>query len=191
MAAPADSPILLQAIRARYGVRFGPLAALLGVSASLLGQAATNRRELPTDALLRLVPLAQALPPPWSDGVPDPPPAPEPVPALAPPLPDLPDPAALQRRLLDCEHLLRRLDREIAPLLRRQTQARHLLAVLPAFAAALPPTDARAARWLPLVEAEARAQLNPGASAALALRRARQLALRTEAAQLAAWMTGG
>ena len=90
-------PNLLQAVRMHYGLRFGPLAAYLGVSASLLGMAALGHRELPTAALLRLQPLATALPPPWSQGTPDPDPAPDPrhllavlpaPPAARPPAPD-------------------------------------------------------------------------------------------------------
>lgn len=185
----ATNSNLLQAVRAHFGIAFGPMAGYLGVSESLLGLAATNRRELPTAALLRLQPLAVALPPPWSQGTPDPTPAPDPVPALAGPLPHSPAPAALRARLAACRHLALRLARQLVPLRTRQAQARHLLAVLPALADAQPPaTDARAARWLPTFEAQARERLGPAASAALALARARRLALLAEAAQLAAWL---
>ena len=47
------SPNLVQAVRPRYGLRFGPLAGYLGVSVSLLGMVAVGCRELPTAALLR------------------------------------------------------------------------------------------------------------------------------------------
>lgn len=182
-------PNLLQAVRLHYGLSLAALAGYLGVSASLLGMAAISRRELPTAALLRLQPLAIALPPPWSQGAPDPTPASDPVPALAGPLPHPPAPAALRARLATCRHLALRFSQQLGPLLARQAQARHLLAVLPALAAAQPPaSDARAARWLPLFEAQARERLGPAASAVLALAQARRLALLAEAAQLAAWL---
>lgn len=185
----APTSNLLQAVRAHFGLAFGPLAGYLGVSESLLGLAATNRRELPTAALLRLQPLATALPPPWSQGRPEPDPAPDPIPALAGPLPHPPALAALRARRAAGHHLALGLARQLAPLLARQAQARHLLAVLPALAAAQPPaTDARAARWLPVFEAQARERLGPAASAALALAQARRLALLAEAAQLTAWL---
>lgn len=71
---------------------------------------------------------------------------------------------------------------------RPSAQARRLLAVLPAFAAALPATDARAQRQLPYLEAEARDRLGPGPAAARALLLARAGALRTEAAWLRVWL---
>lgn len=183
---------LLQAIRAHFGVGFGPLAGYLGVSESLLGLAATGRRELPTAALLRLQPLAVALPPPWSSGPAHLAPAPEPGPALAGPLAYPPTAAALHARLHTCRHLAQRLARELAPQQLRQAQATQLLAVLPALAAAHPPaTDARAARWLPMLEAQARERLGPGPGAALALAQARRQGLLAEAAQLAAWLGVG
>ena len=185
-------PNLLQAVRMHYGLRFGPLAAYLGVSASLLGMAALGHRELPTAALLRLQPLATALPPPRRQGTPDPDPAPDPLPVLAGPLPHLPAAAALRARRAACRHLALGLARQLVPLLARQAQARHLLAVLPALAAARPPaTDALAARWLPVFETQAGERLGPAASAALALAQARRLALLAETAQLAAWLGEG
>lgn len=187
------APNLLQAVRAHYGVSFDALAAVLGVSASLLTMAATGRRELPATAYLRLQPLADGLPPPWNAAPPAEPVAlpesPEPSPGpLPPPLPYAPDPAALRRRLRDGHHLLLRGARELAPLARRQAQGARLLAVLPAWAAALLPTDERAARWLPLLEAQARERLGPGPAAVLALGQARQAALRLEMSWLAAWL---
>ena len=180
---------LLQAVRAHYGLALAPLAACLGVSGSLLGLAATNRRELPTAAYLRLRPLAEALPPPWSSG--PPPAALLPDPALArwsaPPLP-APAPEALRRRLAAQRHRLWAQQRALAPLRLRRTQAEALQAVLPALAAALPPAEARAARWLPLLHAQVAERLGPAASAALALAEAHRLALRTEVAQLALWL---
>jgi hypothetical protein len=99
-----------------------------------------------------------------------------------------PEPGSLRRRLLDCRHLALRQARELAPLLRRQAQARHLLAVLPTLAAVLRPADTRAARQLPLFEAEARERLGPTASATLAQRLARRHALLAEAAWLQTWL---
>jgi hypothetical protein len=152
---------------------------------------ATSRRELPTTAYLRLLPLAEALPPPWN---PAPngatPAAPELLtvsPTLAGPLAYPPDPTVLRQRLLTCRHLSQRTARALAPLQRRQDQGRHLLAVLPALAA-LPALDERAVRSLSLFEAQAREYTAPAASAALALLQARQLGLLAEAAQLAAWL---
>ena len=189
---PISDTNLLQAVRSHFGLSLAQLAGLLGVSPSLLGMAATGRRELPTAALLRLQPLAVALPPPWSRGPAHPAPAPEPGPALAGPLAYPPNAAALRDRLHTCRHLAQRLARELAPQQLRQAQATQLLAVLPALAAAYPPaTDARAARWLPLLEAQARERLGPGPSAALALAQARRQGLLAEAAQLAAWLGAG
>ena len=186
------APNLPQAVRAHFGLDFGPLAGWLGVSEATLWQAAAaNRRELPTAALLRLAPLATALPPPWNPTNPAEPEAAEPplpaalLPALATPL----DAAALRERLAACRHLLLRGTRALAPLLRRQAQARRLQAVLPALAAAYPPaTDVAAARWLPLFAALVAERLGPAAGATLALALARQQGLRLEAAQLAAWL---
>jgi len=191
MSAPDSSTNLLQAVRAHYGLAFGPLAGYLGVSESLLGLAATNRRELPTAALLRLLPLAEALPLPWGQGAAEPAAAPDTLPVLAPAPLHPPDPAALRQRLAECRHLTARLARALAPLVRRQAQARHLLALLPTLAAAaeatLPP-DAQAARWLSLFADQARERLAPGPSARLALLHARRRGLLLEAAQLAAWL---
>lgn len=185
---------IFQAVRTHFGVGFGPLAGWLGVSEATLAQAAIGRRDLPTAAYLRLQPLADALPPPWNLANPaDPDPAPDAAPdwaaVLAGPLPHPPDPAALRPRLAACRHLLLGGARALAPLLRRQAQARRLRAVLPALAAAYPPaTDALAARWLPLLAAQAAEQLGPAPSAAPALALARHRALQLEAAQLAAWL---
>lgn len=195
-APPPSDTNLLQAVRSHFGLRLGQLAGLLDVSPSLLGMAATGRRELPTTAYLRLRPLAVALPPPWSTGAAHPAPAPALLPALAGPLAYPPEAATLQARLHTCRHLARRLARrlarELAPQQQRQAQATRLLAVLPALAAAHPPaTDARAARWLPRLEAQARERLGPGPSAALALAQARRQGLLAEAAQLAAWLGEG
>lgn len=175
------APNLLQAVRAHYELALAPLAGCLGVSVSLLGLAATNRRELPTAAYLRLRPLAEALPPPWGSGPPPPAPLPDPAPALwpAPPLPT-PAPEALRRRLAAQRHRLWAQQRNLAPLRLRRAQAEALQAVLPALAAALPPAEARAARWLPLLHTQVAERLGPAASAALAL--------CTEVAQLALWL---
>ena len=188
---PAAAPNLLQAVRAHFGLAFGPLAGWLGLSEATLAQAATNRRELPTAALLRLLPLAAALPPPWNPTAPPEPapPAPPPAAALLPALDTPPAPEALRARLATCRHLLLMGSRALAPLLRRQAQARRLHAVLPALAAAYPPaTDAGAARWLPRFAALVAERRGPAAGAALALALARQQAQRLEAAQLAAWL---
>jgi transcriptional regulator with XRE-family HTH domain len=186
---PTHTTNLVQAVRLHYGLSLALLARYLGVSASLLGLAATARRELPTQALLHLRPLAEALPPPWSSGPAD---AdadaePDPTPALAGPLRHPPDAAALRRRRAACRHLALRLARELEPWQRRQAQARHLLAVLPTLLA-LPPIDARAARALPLMEALVRERLSPGAGATLALLQARRQGLLAEVAQLTAWL---
>lgn len=188
---PDTSANFLQAVRAHYGLSFALLAGYLDTSASLLGQAATNRRELPTAALLRLRPLAEALPPPWGQGPREPAAPSEPALVLAPALLHPPDPDPLRQRLAECRHLAARLTRALASLARRQAQARHLLALLPTLTAAaeatLPP-DARAARWLPLFAAQARERLAPGPSAELALLQARRRGLLLEAAQLADWL---
>ena len=183
---PAGS--VVAAVRACFGIGQVPLAAYLGVSRSLLSMADGNRRELPTAALLRLEPLARALPAPWSDGPPDPPPLPEPSLLPAPRLPDPPAPAALRERLAAAEDALRRATRALAAAERPAAQARRLLAVLPALAAALPAADARAHRQLPYLEAEARDRLGPGPAAVRALLLARGVALRTEVAWLRAWL---
>ena len=193
----ASSPTLLQAVCRYYGLALAPLGACLGVPEALMKQAASGRRDLPTAAYLRLRPLADARPPPWNPApVTAPPDAPAPPadpeaapPPLAGPLPHPPDAAALRARRATCRHLALRLARELAPLAARQAQARHLLAVLPALAAAwLPAPTEPAARWLPLFAAQARQRLGPAATAALALRQLRRAALLAEAAQLAAWL---
>jgi hypothetical protein len=160
---PNSTSNLLQAVRAHYGLSFVLLAGYLRVSDSQLRMAATNERDLPTTAWLRLLPLAQALPAPWTPG--------ETEPA---PLPDDPTPL----------YQAQRLARQLGPLQLRQQQARHLLAILPT----LVPADARAARYLVLFEAQAQERLGPGPSASLALTQARRYALLGEAAQLAAWL---
>jgi hypothetical protein len=180
---------LLQAVRLHYGLSFGQLAGYIGATQQQLWHAAgTGQRELPTTVLLRLSPLANALPPPWGSG-----PADAMTDAAVPPFTPLallhpPDPAALRRRLRGCQHLLASLARKLAHTEQRQAQARHLLAVLPALAAAVPPHDARAMHGLQLFEAQAHERLSPAATAALALLLARQQGLQGEAAQLAAWL---
>ena len=187
MRASSPAPNLVQAVRAHFGLGRAPLAGWLGVSEALLKQAATNRRDLPTAAYLRLRPLAEALPPTWAQPVALLPAVPAPGP-LAGPLPHPTAPAALRARLATCRHLALGLARKLAPLATRQAQARHLLAVLPTLAAGPPAADAEAQRWLSVFEAQARERLGPAASAALALAQARRQALLVEAAQLAAWL---
>jgi hypothetical protein len=182
---PNSTSNLLQAVRAHYGLSFVLLAGYLRVSDSQLRMAATNERDLPTTAWLRLLPLAQALPAPWTPGETEPAPLPDALtPVLAGPLPYPPDPAVLRQRQLSCQYQAQRLARQLGPLQLRQQQARHLLAILPT----LVPADARAARYLVLFEAQAQERLGPGPSASLALTQARRYALLGEAAQLAAWL---
>jgi len=185
-AARYSNPV--QAVRAYYGLAHAPLAACLGVSEALLKLAATDRRELPATAYLRLQPLAAALPPPWSNGPAAPAPPVLPTPALwpAPPAP-APGPDLLDRRLLDLRHRLQALERAAASLHRRYAQGVALQGVLPAWEAVLPPADARVARWLPLLHGQVAERLGPAASAALALADARRLAVQVELAQLEAW----
>lgn len=189
MAASLESAsTLLQAVRLHYGLTIRQLAGVLGASEAQLWQAGTGRRDLFVAALLRLRPLAEALPPPWGSGPPAAA-AEAATPFLAlPALPHEPAPTPLRRRLHTCRHLLLALDQKLAPARHRQDQARHMLAVLPALASALPPTDEQAARQLPLLEAQARERLNPAATAALALLLVRQQSLQVEAAQLGAWL---
>lgn len=152
-----------------------------------MAMADTNRRELPTSALLRLVPLAVALPPPWSNAPPDPAPTVMPAPAL-PPLPDVPAAAALQHRLRICEGELLRTSRALARAAHPVAQARRLLAVLPAMAATLPPDATRAHRQLPFLEANARDYLRPEPTAARALLTIRVAALHHEIGWLRDWL---
>lgn len=188
-AAPTN---LVQLVRAHYGLGLAQLAPLLGMSVSLLGQAATNRRELPTAAMLLLLPLAQALPPPWNNGPVDPAPAPPPAIPPAPPLPGAVDLGTLQHRLADAASELTRVGRALDRAQLAATQARRLLAVLPAFEAALPPADSpvgvRARAQLPLVEADAQHALRPRALAAIVLLLARQASLTQEVAWLREWI---
>ncbi len=184
----ATAPSLLAAIRAHFGIGQASLAAYLGVSRALVSLVDINRRELPTAALLRLEPLGRALPPPWSDGAPDPPAPPDPPLPPAPALPNAPDPTALRARLTTAEHELARTRRTLAAAERPAAQGRRLLAILPALAAALPPADARARRQLPYLEAEARDRLGGGATATRALLGARLGALRLEIAWLGEWL---
>ncbi|WP_046243729.1 hypothetical protein [Hymenobacter terrenus] len=164
------------------------------MSEATLTQAATGRRELSVGAYVRLRPLAEALPPPWNPAplpaaLPVPLPAPDLGAALLPALPHAPDPAVLRARLAACQHLLLGAARTLAPLLRRQAQARRLGAVLPTLATAFAPaTDVLAARWLPQFAAQAAERLGPAASTTLAVALARQQGLRLEAAQLTAWL---
>ncbi len=184
----ATAGSLLTAVSYHFGIGQTTLAAYLGVGRSQLSMAATNRRELPTAALLRLEPLGRALPPPWSDGPAEPPARPDPPLPPAPPLLHAPDPAALRARLAVADAERRRLGRALAAAERPAAQARRLLAVLPALAAALPAADARAQRQLPYLEAEARAHLTGTPAAARALLTARAGALRLEMAWLREWL---
>lgn len=186
MPTAATAPNLLQAVRTHFGLSFGLLATCLGVSESLLGLAATGRRDLSTAAYLRLQPLAAALPAPWSSAPPELPAPPLSAPALAGPLPHPPAPAGLRVRRAACLRLAQSLATRLAPLAGHQAQARRLLAVLPALATTQ--TVAEGARWLPQFEALAHERLGPGPSATLALGQARRAALLAEAAQLAAWL---
>ena len=186
MLTAATAPNLLQAVRIHFGLSFGLLATFLGVSESLLGLAATGRRDLPTAAYLRLQPLAAALPAPWTNIPAEPPAPPLPAPALAGPLPHPLAPAGLRARRAACLHLARGLAARLVPLAGRQAQARRLLAVLPALATAQSLVEE--ARWLPQFEALAHERLGPGPSTELALGQARRAALLAEAAQLAVWL---
>lgn len=191
----SSAPNLWQAVRAHFGVGFGPMATWLGVSEALLAQAAIGRRDLPGVAYQRLRPLAEALPPPWNLAkLPDPDPAATspapPAAGLLPPLPQPADATALRARLATCQHGLLAGARALAPLVRRQAQARRLAAVLPALAAfaAGPLAAAHAGQVLPALAAQAAERLGPAATAQLALAQARHHALALEAAQLHAWL---
>lgn len=183
---------LTAAVRAHYGISQTGLALYLSVSRSLLSLADINRRQLPTEALNRLIPLVEAMPPPWGQGRAEPPPAPLPAAAPAPPLADLPAPEVLRRRQTICELELYSATRALTLIEHTTAQARRLLAILPALAATLPPVDtsagARAHRQLSLLEAEARDRLGPGPAATRALLLARQAALNQEIAWLRAWL---
>ncbi|MBC7449112.1 MAG: hypothetical protein H7330_13755 [Hymenobacteraceae bacterium] len=194
MARPAASAATARSDMAAIGAHFGisqtTLAAYLGISQPLIALAGSKQRQLPTVALLRLLPLYQALPPPWGIGAADTA-TPEPLTAAVKALPHLPDPAdfgPLQRRLLACEAALLGATRALARAEHPAAQARRLLAVLPALAATLPPDDARAQRQLPFMEANARDHLGPGPVAKRALLTIRVAALRHEIAWLRAWL---
>ncbi len=184
----ATARSLVEAVRVHFGVGQARLAAYLGVSRSLVSMEDLNLRNLPTVAMLRLLPLGRALPPPWADGPADPPPAPAPPLAPPPPLPGPPAPAPLHRRLRACEAALFRAARALKVAERPALQARRLLVALPAMAATLPATDVRAQRQIPFLEADARDRFGPAPTAARGLRAARAEALRTEAAWLRAWL---
>ncbi len=192
MATAAFSALVHQSptaqVRAHFGIKQWELASFLNISRTLLGMVELNKRELPTRALLRLLPLAQHLPATAAAGSPAEPP---PAPGSGVPGERLEDPA-LRQRLAACQYEAERLRRELVASKMRYEAAARFVAVVPTLLAAapLPPelttpaAEARARQWIEDQCQESERVLHTYHPTTRSVREVRLLALEWEAAEI-------
>lgn len=190
MTRPANhSSSSLAVVRRYFGLEQQELAQYLGVSRGLVAHIEAGRREPSATVLMRLMPLAEQVPPPL------PAPAEAPATYLPPPEPApdaAPEAGPLQARIAECRYQAGKLRQELGKLYEELRGARRWQQALPALLAAEPfrATPEEVAR-LPLVRGwlrrrgeEAAVALNGRRATRYHLLTARAEALEAEAAAL-------
>ena len=175
-------------VRAHFGIKQWELAAFLNISRPLLGMVELRQRQLPTQALLRLLPLVQHLPTTPVAGTPA---EPSPAPGGGAPGERLEDPA-LRHRLITCQYDAERLRRELAFSVGRAEAAARYVAVVPALRAAAalpaelttPAAEAHARQWIEDQRQEAERVLHTHHPTTRTVREVRLLALEWEVAEI-------
>jgi len=192
MSRPVLSTTIVAAVRAYFGLTQDDLAQYLGVSRAAVSHAEAGRRHFGTAVWLRLLPLAELLPP-------DAPAPGLPAALAAPQLPPGP-PAALaeppvRRRLRHCAHEAQQLRHTLESRYAAGQQARRWQQALPGLLALLPATPAadsrwqqRQRRWLATHSAEMADKLDAASLTDYQLLALRLHYLEQEAAELRRWL---